>query len=75
MVAASLFAVALLAGARLISFDCSPASWTTFGAVLLAVAVAALLLTGGCLALLLVGPRVHLTESGDTAVAGQAVHP
>jgi hypothetical protein len=74
IVAASLFAVALLAGARLISFDCSPASWTTFGAVLLAVAVAALLLTGGCLALLLVGPRIHSTESGDTAVAGQAVH-
>jgi hypothetical protein len=74
MVAASLFAVALLAGHQLISADCPPASWTAFGVLLLAVAAAMLLLTGGCLALLLVGPRVHLTESGDTAVAGQAVH-
>lgn len=73
MVAGSLFAVAVLAGFILIRFYGSPVSWTIFGVVLLAVGALMLLLTGGYLALLLVGPRIRPRESGDTAVVGQAV--
>jgi hypothetical protein len=73
MVAGSLFAVAVLAGMLLVGFYGAPESWTIFGVVLLAVGAIMLLLTGGYLALLLVGPRIRPTESGETAVVGQDV--
>lgn len=73
MVAASVSGVSLIAGARLLSFQCPPTSWTVLGGVLLAVAVLMLLLVGACLALLLVSPRVLPMEPGETAVTGLAV--
>lgn len=73
MVAASVSAVSLLAGAHLLAFTCPPMSWTVLGFVMLAVAVLMLLLVGACLALLLVSPRVLPMEPGDPAVTDLAV--
>ena len=73
MVAASLFGVALFAGAALLGFACPPTSWTILGGALLAVGALMLLLAVWCLALLLSGPRIRPMVSAGTAAAGPAV--
>lgn len=73
MVAASLFGVALSAGAALLGFACPPSSWTVLGGALLAVGALMLFLAVWCLALLLGGPRIRPMVSADSATAGPAV--
>lgn len=72
MVAASMLGVALTSGVALVGFACPPASWTILGFALLAIGALMFLLALWCLALLLSGPRIRPTKSGDTVVAGRA---